>query len=70
MSQATPGKVGWRPDEYAEAIGTGRTFVDALIRSGAIKSVKLGAARTAPRIITTPPAEYLASLVHDQDQAA
>ncbi|HJQ59289.1 MAG TPA: hypothetical protein VJ890_20450 [Vineibacter sp.] len=60
-------KVGWRPDEFAAAIGSGRTFVERLIKSRAIESVKLGTAQGAPRIITTSPSDYLKSLA---DQAA
>jgi hypothetical protein len=69
MKQAKTEKVGWRPDEFAAGIGAGRTFVDGLIRTGAVKSVKLGSGRTAPRIITTSPAEFLASF-STSDEAA
>jgi hypothetical protein len=69
MSQTSTGKAGWRPKEWGDDVGVGITFVNDLIKSGAIKSVKLGKARTAPRIITTAPSEYLASLA-DSTKAA
>ena len=53
------GKVGWRPSEWARAVGIGRVGVFALIRDEKIDSVKLG---PKVRIITTPPETFLASL--------
>lgn len=51
-------KAGWRVNEWAEDVSLSRAFVYELIAAGTIKSVKAGNAR----IITTRPAEYLASL--------
>ena len=54
-------KVGWRPKEWAQAVGLGRAQVFNLLNDGALKSVKSGSAR----IITTAPSEYLASLAEE-----
>ena len=52
-------KVGWRVSEWADAVGLCRaTVYNRLLAAGAIESVKIGAAR----VITTSPAEFLASL--------
>jgi hypothetical protein len=48
-------KVGWRVNEWADAIGLGRAFTYQLISEGKINSVRIGGAR----IITTAPADYL-----------
>lgn len=48
-----------RPEEVAEALGVGRTKVFELIRTGELRSVKLGAAR---RVSATALAEYVAEL--------
>lgn len=58
MNGGKPTKAGWRVHEWAADCGISRAFTYNLLRSGAIKSVKVGAAR----IITTTPAEFLASL--------
>jgi excisionase family DNA binding protein len=39
----------YRPVEAAQVLGIGRTRVFALIKSGRLRSVKLGAARLSPR---------------------
>jgi len=52
------GKVGWRVNEWADAVGICRASVYNLLADGHIRSVKSGSAR----IITTSPAAYLASL--------
>lgn len=51
-------KCGWRVSEWAAAVGLCRASVYNLLSAKAIESVKSGAAR----IITTAPADYLASL--------
>jgi excisionase family DNA binding protein len=48
-----------RPEEAAQALGVSRTTVFELIRSGALRSVKIGAAR---RVSATALAEYVAAL--------
>jgi excisionase family DNA binding protein len=48
-----------RPEEAAEALGVSRTTVFELIRSGALRSVKIGAAR---RVSATALADYVAAL--------
>jgi excisionase family DNA binding protein len=53
------GRVLLRPQEAAEALGVSRTTVFELIRSGALRSVKIGAAR---RVSATALAEYVAAL--------
>jgi hypothetical protein len=51
-------KVGWRPKEWAHAVGLGRAQVFNLLSDGKLKSVKSGSAR----IIITTPSEYISSL--------
>jgi excisionase family DNA binding protein len=53
------GRVLLRPEEAAQALGVSRTTVFELIRSGALRSVKIGAAR---RVSATALAEYVAAL--------
>jgi hypothetical protein len=53
-----PSKAGWSFDEFVNATSICRTNVFAYIKSGQIKSVNVG----RRRVITTPPAEFLASL--------
>jgi excisionase family DNA binding protein len=48
-----------RPEEVAQALGVSRTTVFELIRVGALRSVKIGAAR---RVSATALAEYVAAL--------
>jgi excisionase family DNA binding protein len=48
-----------RPEEAAQALGVSRTTVFELIRSGALRSVKIGAAR---RVSATALADYVAAL--------
>jgi excisionase family DNA binding protein len=54
---ATTGKAGWRVREWAADVGVSRAYVYKLLSRGALDSVKLGKSR----IITTRPADYLAS---------
>ena len=51
-------KVGWRPTEWADAVGLCRASIYNLLADGSIDSVKIGAAR----VIITSPADYLARL--------
>lgn len=51
-------KSGWRPREWGDATGICRSKIYDLLDAGAIQSVKVGRAR----VITTDPADYLASL--------
>jgi excisionase family DNA binding protein len=60
-SNIDAGKVGWRVNEWADAMGLGRAFTYQLIQEGKLKSVKLGGAR----IITIAPAEYLRHIADD-----
>ena len=48
-----------RPEDAAEALGVGRTKVYELMRSGALRSVKIGGLR---RIPATALAEFVAQL--------
>ena len=48
-----------RPEEAAQALGVSRTTVFELIRSGALRSVKIGAAR---RVSATALADFVAAL--------
>jgi excisionase family DNA binding protein len=48
-----------RPEEVAQALGVGRTTVFELMRTGELRSVKIGALR---RIPTDAVAEYLDGL--------
>jgi excisionase family DNA binding protein len=48
-----------RPEEAARALGVSRTTVFELIRSGALRSVKIGSVR---RISATALAEFVAGL--------
>jgi hypothetical protein len=51
-------KIGWRIPEWMDAVGISRSQTYELLADKSIDSVKLGSAR----IITTHPAEFLASL--------
>jgi hypothetical protein len=51
-------KYGWKVNEWAAAAGVSRAKTYLLLADGTLSSVKLGAAR----IITTHPADFLASL--------
>jgi hypothetical protein len=51
-------KRGWRVGEWSTSVGCSRALTYQLLAAGRIASVKLGAAR----IITTSPADFLASL--------
>ena len=53
------GRVLLRPEEVATALGIGRTAVFELIRTGALRSVKIGKSR---RIPTDAVHEYVAGL--------
>jgi len=56
-------KVGWRVNEWADAMGLGRAFTYQLIQEGKLKSVRVGGAR----IIVTAPADYLKSCADSDD---
>lgn len=66
MQMAQIDKFGWRVKEWGEATGLSRAFVYELLASGAVISVKVGAAR----IITTHPRDYLAALAGRPTQDA
>ncbi len=55
-----------RPEDAADALGVGRTKVYELMRSGALRSVKIGGLR---RIPATALAEFVAQL-EEQGEAA
>lgn len=57
----SPGKVGWRINEFADAVGLCRASVYNLLAAGSIDSVKIGAAR----IIVTAPRDYLTALAKE-----
>ena len=54
----SPSKSGWRVLEWSADVGISRAFTWKLVAAGEVDSVKIGNAR----IITTSPADYLASL--------
>jgi len=58
IDRALSTKAGWRVSEWAADVGLSRAFVYELLSAKKIDSVKAGNAR----IITTKPADYLASL--------
>lgn len=58
---ANSAKCGWRVSEWAAAVGLCRASVYNLLSAKTIRSVKSGSAR----IITTAPADYLASLADE-----
>ncbi|MCC7274765.1 MAG: hypothetical protein IT561_18995 [Alphaproteobacteria bacterium] len=67
MSEQQPtGKVGWRVNEWCAAVGIRRTTAHHLMVRQEITTVRLGRAR----IITTPPAAFLASLAPAKSKAA
>lgn len=51
-------KAGWSVDEFVNATSVCRTLIFSYIKSGQIASVNVG----RRRVITTPPADFLASL--------
>jgi excisionase family DNA binding protein len=53
------GRLLLRPEEVARSLGVSRTTVFELMRSGALRSVKIGAAR---RVSATALAEFVAAL--------
>jgi excisionase family DNA binding protein len=53
------GRLLLRPEEVAKALGVGRTMVFELIRTGELRSVKIGKAR---RIPTAAVREYVEGL--------
>jgi hypothetical protein len=65
--QVTHNKAGWRVPPWCAEVGCGRTFAYELIKDKKISSVKLG----SMRVITTSPAQFLATLAEQQaDQTA
>jgi hypothetical protein len=58
QSQTAYEQVGWRPGPWGKAAGVGKTTTFKLIKEKVIDARKNGTAT----IITTSPAEYLASL--------
>jgi excisionase family DNA binding protein len=61
MGEMRVERVLLRPEEAAQALGVSRTTVFELMRSGALRSVKIGAAR---RVSATALAEFVAALEH------
>jgi hypothetical protein len=58
MQKGSQTKAGWRLPEWCADVGCRRSTAYGLLTDGKIKSVKLGNSR----IITTSPAEFLATL--------
>jgi excisionase family DNA binding protein len=56
----------WKPEQAAVKLGIGRTKVYDLMRSGALRSVRLGGSR---RIPATALAEFVAQLEEEADAA-
>ena len=61
MGETRVERVLLRPEEAAKALGVSRTTVFELMRSGALRSVKIGAAR---RVSATALVEFVAALEH------
>jgi excisionase family DNA binding protein len=61
MGETRVERVLLRPEEAAKALGVSRTTAFELMRSGALRSVKIGAAR---RVSATALAEFVAALEH------
>jgi hypothetical protein len=57
IKSAAVEKAGWTVDQWKYATGLGHTTVYDLLKTGRIKSSKIG----KRRIITTSPKEFLAS---------
>lgn len=55
-------KAGWRVTRWSLETDVGKSTTNALIKSGKIRSVKVGSAR----VILTPPREFLESLAAQQ----
>lgn len=58
-------KAGWATDEWCKDTGVGRSTSYELEAEGKIKAVRVG----KRRIITTPPAAFLAALAEQQNAA-
>ncbi|WP_246178521.1 helix-turn-helix domain-containing protein [Actinomadura decatromicini] len=56
----------WRPEQAAVMLGIGRTKVYDLIRTGALRSVRLGGSRRIPASALT---EFVAQLEEEADAA-
>ncbi|MGI5324837.1 helix-turn-helix domain-containing protein [Actinomadura nitritigenes] len=56
----------WKPEQAAVMLGIGRTKVYDLMRTGALRSVRLGGSR---RIPATALAEFVAQLEDEADAA-
>jgi excisionase family DNA binding protein len=53
---AAVGQLLFRPEEAAQVLGVGRSMLYELLRSGALRSVKIGSCR---RVSATALAEYV-----------
>lgn len=60
------GKALYRVEEAATVLGIGRTQVFHLIRTGTLRSVKIGASRRVPAVAIR---EYLATLLGEAEAA-
>lgn len=49
-------RAGWRPEEWARAVGVSRSMAYQLAQRGEVQSVHIGRVR----VITTPPSAFLA----------
>jgi len=52
-------KIGWRPREFAEAVGLSPVTIYELVRDGKIPSIKHDPGRRGAVIITISPEAYL-----------
>jgi hypothetical protein len=55
-------KIGWRPREFAEAVGLSPVTIYELVRDKKIPSIKHDPGRRGAVIITISPERYLARL--------
>jgi excisionase family DNA binding protein len=54
----------WRVEEFAELLDVGRTRVYELLRSGGLRSVKIGGSRRVPSTVVRAYVDWLLSPGH------
>ena len=62
-------KIGWRPREFAEAVGLSRVTIYELVRGGKIPSIKHDPGRRGAVIITISPEHYLDGLADNHRES-